>query len=279
MSLKSAVRRVVNGLLAPAGIEIRRRAGSTGVPPDRATLEGVLRQVRSVGFTPGTVVDVGAAFGSFTRACREVFPESGVVIVEPLVEYRRQLEALAHSIRGGRFVPLAVAKASGSVTINVHVDLVGSSLFLEAEDTTVNGVPRQVAATTLDALVEGAALKPPILLKLDIQGAELDALRGAERMLEATELILLEASLFHVFRGGPLLHEVIEHLAGRGFVVYDIAGLQYRPLDGALIQVDLAFVRDSGPFRRHHHYATAAQRAEQDLRFAAARPQPRAGDS
>ena len=271
MDLKTAVRRAVNGLLAPAGLEIRRRGVPESPSADRATLEGMLAQARSVGFIPGTVVDVGAAYGSLTRACRAVFPSCGVVLVEPIAEYRPHLERLARSIPGARFVEAAAAAAGGSVTIHVHTDLVGSSLFLEDEGTDVNGVPREVPSTTLDAIDEAAAFAPPVLIKLDVQGAELDVLRGAERVLEATELIIVETSLFRVFHGGPLLHEVVDHLARRGFVVYDVAGQQYRPLDGALIQVDLAFVRDAGPFRALHQYATPEQRAEQDRRFARSR--------
>ncbi len=49
---------------------------------------------------------------------------------------------------------------------------------------------------------------------------------------------------------------------------YDVCGLAYRPLDNALAQLDIAFVREDGPFRRHHHYASAAQRSEQDRKLA-----------
>jgi hypothetical protein len=41
----------------------------------------------------------------------------------------------------------------------------------------------------------------------------------------------------------------------RGFVVYDICGFVQRPLDGALAQVDLAFVKENGHFRKCHDYA------------------------
>jgi hypothetical protein len=43
----------------------------------------------------------------------------------------------------------------------------------------------------------------------------------------------------------------------RGFVAYDIFGGHTRPLDGALGQIDMAFVRESGRFRTHHAYGHA----------------------
>jgi hypothetical protein len=84
---------------------------------------------------------------------------------------------------------------------------------------------------------------------------------------------VLEVSFFEFFRGGPLFHDVIASMRDSGFVAYDFFGFQYRPLDGALSQADVAFVREQGPFRKHHYYATREQRERQDqsLRAHAAR--------
>lgn len=45
-------------------------------------------------------------------------------------------------------------------------------------------------------------------------------------------------------------------MQSRGWVAYDIAGLQYRPLDNALSQVDNAFVKEHGLLRKHQFCAT-----------------------
>jgi hypothetical protein len=154
------------------------------------------------------------------------------------------------------------------VSLNVHPDLVGSSLFREVEkDTNVNGVLRTVCAITVDSLVKETGAKGPFLLKVDVQGAELDVLRGAERMLADTEYILLEVSLFKFFQDGPDFNDVVLYMKSRGFVIYDISGLQYRPLDNALSQLDVAFVREDGLFRRRHYYATSEQREAQNRRI------------
>jgi hypothetical protein len=57
------------------------------------------------------------------------------------------------------------------------------------------------------------------------------------------------------------------HMKNRGFVAYDISGLQYRPLDNALSQVDIAFVKEDGLFRQRHFYATPEQREAQNRRI------------
>jgi hypothetical protein len=102
-----------------------------------------------------------------------------------------------------------------------------------------------------------------------VQGAELDVLAGASEMLKATEYVLLEVSFFQFFENGPQLHDVVAFMKSRGFVAYDVFGFQYRPLDNALSQADLAFVRERGSFRQHHYYATRSQREQQDRALAA----------
>lgn len=263
--LKSGIRRSFGAL----GLEVRRRQPVAVGPPAggqagaRDSLEGVLAQSGALGFSPATVIDVGAAFGHFTLACREVFPRARYLLVEPLEEYAPSLREVGQKMPDAVLVSGAATATTGQITINVHPDLVGSSLRLENEDSDVNGVPRVVEAVALDDLVKRHGLKPPYFVKVDVQGAELDVLSGFEQGLKETEYVLLEVSLFEFFDGGPTLQEVVAFMKARGFAAYDIHGLQYRPLDNALAQVDISFVREAGPFRRHHFYATPEQRREQ----------------
>jgi hypothetical protein len=81
-------------------------------------------------------------------------------------------------------------------------------------------------------------------LKIDTQGYELQVLAGASKTLEKAQLVILEVALIEINCGGPVLHEVIAYMYVRGFVVYDIVETHRRPLDGALSQVDLLFVRE-----------------------------------
>jgi hypothetical protein len=61
-------------------------------------------------------------------------------------------------------------------------------------------------------------------------------------------------------KGGPQLYDVVTFMESHGFVVYDIFGAHYRPLDGAMAQVDMAFVKENNQFRKYHIYATQEQR-------------------
>jgi len=230
----------------------------------RTSLAGVLQQAKNLGLSPKTIIDVGAAYGQFALRCRSIFPDAKYVLVEPLEEYATSLEAIVATMPTAEYVRAAAASQEGELTINVHRDLVGSSLYLEQEDSSVNGVPRTVPTITIDSLIQKKKWDAPYLIKVDVQGAELDVLSGAKETLRHSEYVLLEVSFFGFFRDGPQFHDVIAFMKSEGFVAYDIYGLQYRPLDGALSQADLAFVRERGPFREHHYYATRGQREQQD---------------
>ena len=244
----------------------------------RDRLSGALDQLKAQGFAPATIFDVGAAYGDFARQCHAAFPAARLVLVEPLAEYAPSLETTRKSLPRAEIVRAAAAAHAGEITFNVHGDLVGSSLYLEQEDSAVNGVPRTVPAVTLDGLRADLGLQAPFLIKADVQGAELDVLAGATETLREADYVVLEVSFFEFFRGGPLFHDVVAFMQSRGFVAYDVFGFQYRPLDGALSQADVAFVREQGAFRRHHIYATREQRERQDrsLRQHAARERARA---
>ena len=127
---------IIERSLSVVGFEIRRSSF-------RSYLIGVLQQVRNVGLSPNTVVDVGAAYGKFTLECQTVFPDSKYLLIEPLREYRRFLTVIVETARNTDYIAAAATGKKGEIAINVHPDLVGSSLYLEGEDSGVNGVPQQ----------------------------------------------------------------------------------------------------------------------------------------
>ena len=262
------LQRAIRAMLRQLNLDIYRLDSEKAVSLSRSGINGLLRQTQSLGFVPATVVDVGAAFGSFASQCASVFPHAQYFLLEPLAEYQVVLKKMMGMMPNAQCIAAAASAHHGEVVLNVHPDLVGSSLLSEIEQNTdVNGMPRIVPAITIDGLIEQTGARGPFLLKVDVQGAELDVLRGAEKMLAATEYILLEVSLFRFFQDGPDFFDVVMHMKSLGFVAYDISGLQYRPLDNALSQVDIAFVKERGLFRQQQFYATPEQRKMQNRRI------------
>jgi FkbM family methyltransferase len=83
-------------------------------------------------------------------------------------------------------------------------------------------------------------------IKMDIQGAELDCLQGADHALSNTVGILCEANILDYNQGSPSYHELDTYLAGKGFRLADIAG-SARLKDGRLNQLDLLYLPANSP--------------------------------
>jgi len=254
-------KKIIKKIMGLFGLEIRRKEQVIHQTP-RNSMYGCLQQAVKNGLNPETIIDVGAADG--TPPLYEVFPEATHILIEPLEEFSPNLIQLVTQLKKAEYIIAAATSKTGSIIINVHPDLLGSSIYKEKEDSDVNGVERTVPTVTIDALCTDRGTKKPYLIKIDTQGSELDVLMGAEKILQDTEFIILEVSLFEFFQGGSQLYDCIKFMKERGFVAYDIFDLQYRLLDGAMSQIDIAFVREQSQFRKIHFYATKEQRAKQN---------------
>jgi len=229
----------------------------------RGSLNGSMTVARGIGFTPKSVIDVGAARACWSAEVSSIWPDAHYILIDPLEENHQELKRVCQKLQNADYRIAAITDNSGKITINVHPDLDGSSVFLEREDN-INGVPRNVTSITLDDLLAELRLESPILLKADVQGAEMKVFMGATQSFHLFDMIIIEILLFDIYQGNnPQAYDVIYFLKSKGFVVWDIFGMGYRMLDNALCQVDVVFVREDGLFRKIHKYATNEQRLDQ----------------
>ncbi|HUR59526.1 MAG TPA: FkbM family methyltransferase, partial [Opitutaceae bacterium] len=91
-------------------------------------------------------------------------------------------------------------------------------------------------------------------LKLDLQGHELEALKGAHKIFGRVEVIVTEVSWLQI-GDVPLLADVLSTFAQHHYRPYDVWGFNHRPLDGALWQSDLAFVRSDSPLLANRNWS------------------------
>src|SRR3954463_1002045 len=253
--MNQRVKEAVKRLADPAGVGGRRQDSGGGRTP-----EAVLAHVKRLGFSPGTVVDVGVAYG--TPELYDAFPDARFLLVDPLEEYAPAIDQITARLRSGEWVRAAAGPEPGSITINVNRAPALSSTLGHWKGQDDGGMPRDVPVVRLDDLVAERSLPGPYLLKADVEGAELRALEGAARVLAGPELVMLEVNLFEFLPGQPQLHDVVAFMKERGFVTYDFYGGHVRLLDDALAMTNMAFVREDGMFRRSHDFATEQQARE-----------------
>ena len=217
-------------------------------------LQGLVR-LRDLGFQPEGILDVGAYDGDFSRGAREIFRDAHILMIEAMAEKSATLASVCRELGNAEHLVTLVGEKEVDdvsffvVNTELRPDLVktGSSKYKENANfpTEERALPQRTLQSILAS--RNASFE---LLKLDVQGAELDVIRGLGCRLSTVEVILIELSLVEYNKGAPLIATVLSELSKIGFVLYDIVE-EHRHWSGCLLQIDGLFVRSSSPFRLH----------------------------
>ena len=143
-------------------------------------------------------------------------------------------------------VELALLGPTDGVTVEFSEMESGSSVFSE-----VSHFPRKLTSrvtTRLDTLLAGDGSRTVDFLKLDVQGYEIEVLKGAPRALGQAKAVLLEVSFLQVNKGCPLFAEVITFMDRAGFRAFDFFS-QIRRRDGVLWATDILFIHHDAAFQ------------------------------
>lgn len=169
----------------------------------------------------GVVVDGGANVGLFAlTAAAAVGPRGRVIAIEAAPATARILRRNAEINAGLRIdvEEVALADREGEISFTAFEAGSGLSSFAPAD----GGEVITVRTTTLDRLVAGSGRVD--VVKLDLEGAELLALRGAGRVLaEHAPALILELEPEHLARQGATVADVEALLSAAGYAPYDLA--------------------------------------------------------
>lgn len=214
-----------------------------------------LEGIKNRGVNCHSILDVGANSTLWSQKAQRVYPNATFFLIEPQVEMKEELEKFCLSNPGSKYFLAGAGAQSDKLLLTVWDDLQGSSLLVQAsEDNKLKIKQREIPILTIDSLIESNQITIPDIIKLDIQGFELEALKGASLTFGHTEVYILEVSLFEILPNTPSFSDIILFMQNRGYVVYDFPGYLHRPYDGALGQIDVCFVRESGPLRKSNQW-------------------------
>lgn len=198
--MSSRLRHLTKEWLLKRGMLISRPPGQFSIPHLK------LSAAKGRGLVISSAIDGGAADGSWTRAFRRIYPGASVLCIEPREECAADLQQLICDLTNVRHAALCVRSHQATVEVNVHGD---QNSTLENSLGERFGTLRTYPITRLDELVRTTGFPWPDLIKLDLQGGELDALSGATECLDHAQVLFLEASLFPFQKHAPLLHDVV----------------------------------------------------------------------
>jgi len=191
-------------------------------------------------------VDIGANCGQFALISRKCFPTAMIDSFEPLAEPADRFEKVFSGDANVHMHRLALGASEGETTIHVSQADDSSSLLpigrvqTDLFPGTGEREERIIRVAPLDAILSGQDIQKPALLKLDVQGFELEALQGCESLLDKFDYIYCECSFVELYEGQAMAHEVIDYLSRHGFALSGVYNITYDN-KGLAIQADFLF--------------------------------------
>jgi len=221
------VKRLIGSIVGKLGYEL-------GKLPD-AFYE---QQSLLTGIPVRNIFDIGAHVGDITAEYRRRFPSAMIYSFEPLPEAFEELRRRFEADNLVKPVPSAVSSRAGKGKFFVNQVSTASSLLPSLDeaknlfttpDVTKNVATIEVPITTIDEFCRQESVDKIEILKMDIQGGELEALKGAKEKLEqgAILLIYLEISFLPIYVGQALYYDIGGFLFDYGYTLFDWYNLDY----------------------------------------------------
>ncbi len=207
---------------------------------------------KRLGFSPRFIFDGGAFKGLWTQEVARIFPGTEIVLVEPNSYVLESIKKnISHIQPTPTIINAALGESKGKAKLNIWRDVesdTGASLLNHVSSNAANGI--EVDVETIDNISEKMAIVPD-LVKLDLQGSELAALKGATKVLQHAEFVLVEFGCLEAYIGRTTPHDLMEIMYSNNYCLYDIVDCHYRPYDNALTGGDFFFVKNDSILRQY----------------------------
>ena len=189
-------------------------------------------------YNPQKILDVGANVGHWTQGMKKVFPSAKFVMIEGNEDHKSVLEK-----SGVPFIILLVGSKTENITFYKFEGTgTGNSIYRENTASFKNIKEITKPIDTIDNIVIRYKLGTFDFIKLDIQGNELNALKGAISTLRFTEVLLVEIAIMNYNEGSPKFFDVFQFLNRIGYAVFDISEMS-RDSRNMLVQIDVIWIK------------------------------------
>jgi FkbM family methyltransferase len=198
-----------------------------------------------------TVLDVGANCGQYGSELRGLGYPGSIISFEPLQSAHDKLTAVAAAQSRWIVAPrTALGSRDGQATINISGNSVSSSIF-PMNELHVAALPQAsyqgietVPIRKLDSVITEITLEDNVFLKIDTQGYEKHVLDGARGLIPRLAGIQLELSLAALYEGQTDYLDLIHHVVGQGFELWNVIPGFCDSRTGRLLQMDGIFFRE-----------------------------------
>jgi FkbM family methyltransferase len=197
---------------------------------------------------PKVIYDIGANVGTWTLLAKAVFPEAEVHCFEPLESHWNRFAVLTRGLSRVHLHKVALGAENRMRVINITNFSDASSLLKPIESCEFQpdieiASQNEVLIMKLDDYMAQHCLPQPDLMKLDVQGYELEVLRGGPKCLANTEALISEVSFVEYYKEQCSFAELVSFCAMDGFSVTAFG--KSTAIGKALTQADVLFLKRS----------------------------------
>ncbi len=222
----------------------------------------MLKALKKRGLECSFVLDIGALFGGWTRNALDVFTEAESWMFEPQPNMLAHLSEVHASYPRTQIFQCGLGSAESTSFLTISPGPLHScSTFAIGEQPDHQFLPPAganakpgvwhqipIPIRCFDAILrEHPAKSAPQLIKLDVEGYEIEVLKGASSILGKTEVIIAEVGVEPSVWSAPTIGELSTFLEGQGYRLYDFADIGYSQPNGRLCTIDVVFVLMTSP--------------------------------
>lgn len=171
-----------------------------------------------------TIIDIGSNKGQFVLLCSNYFPKAIIYSFEPIKELVKKQKNFLHFKKKIFFFNCGIGSKNKDLNFLI-TKRTDSSSFL-----TINKLnnynkdyfvkeKRNIKIRKLDQILKNKKLKKPILVKIDVQGYELEVLKGAKKILSNIDFLLLEVSKNRMYNKQATEKEITNFLKNKKFKI------------------------------------------------------------
>jgi FkbM family methyltransferase len=191
------------------------------------------------GLNVRTVLDVGANKGQFSLLARCLYPAATIYAFEPLQRPAERFRALFADQANVHLFQVGIGEALGDIKMFVANDHHASSSILKAHKQSRFGSretgEERVRVGRLNDFLPLDRICPPCLLKIDVQGYELQVINGCREALPLVDYLYVECCYVELYACQALAHEILRQLGEFGFALRGTFNQHHDPKEGPVI--------------------------------------------
>jgi len=194
------------------------------------------RRLKNHGVKINNAIDVGCYKGSWTTKLKLIYPDANCYLIDPNHKFKEKLEIL------GTFYQEIVGEKLEEREFNFSQnDLADTGNSLYDENSNAKFKKEKVTVKPLKDIVPNQTYE---VIKMDVQGAELEIIEGSLDLFKQTKFVQLECPVHHNNVGAPLFEHYINYMANCNFKVFDVDSFF---INGKLMAIDFLFVNKTLP--------------------------------